>query len=123
MKRRSDTDVKSPNKQQTILCKAAFEKLIAMKASLWKIFSDDVWKKQSRSAVNIIAQLRNYGCLVFLDYTLYAVIDRDVTFTTKNEVTKIVKTSWIVNTKDSNERGRKPTCLKNQIKYYWYDGH
>ena len=98
MKRRSDTDVKSPNKQQTILYKATFEKLISMKASLGKIFSDDVWKKKSRSAVNIIAQLRNYGCLVFLDYTLYAVIDRDVTFTTKNEVTKIVKTSWIINT-------------------------
>ena len=70
-----------------------------------------------------MTQIRGYETRVFSDYFIYSVMKRGVTFTTSDELTNIVRACYIVNTKDDNNRERKPMYFNNPINQEWHNSY
>ena len=68
--------------------------------------------------VDTLTQRRVDGTRAFLDYLLYAVIEREVTITTSDELTNIIRACYAVNTKIDNSKARqKSTILNNRQEF------
>ena len=57
-----------------------------------------------RSASETMTQVRWYESQDFCDFILYAVIKQRIPLTTKTELTNIVRTSYISNTKSDEDQ-------------------
>ena len=123
MKRPSDADDTSSNKRQEVEYDATFEKTTSCKVSLGKIISEKQWLCKIRKACDIMTQMRVHGTRAFIDYILYAVIERGVSITTSDQLINVIRACYVANANDDNNTGRKSTFLNEQINREWNDNY
>ena len=61
-----------------------------------------------------MTQMRVHGTRAFIDYILYAVIERGVSITNSDQLINVIRACYVANTNDDNNTGRKSTCLTNR---------